>query len=37
MNECLTNDMADTNGLQGAIRPTGFSNIKKMPADFCSA
>ena len=30
--------MADANGLQRAIRPTGFFfNIKKMAADFCSA
>ena len=28
--------MADANGLQRAIRPTGFFNIKKMAADFCS-
>ena len=25
--------MADANGLQGGIRPTGFFNIKKMTAD----
>ena len=30
-------DMADANGLQRAIRPTGFFNIKKIAADFCSA
>ena len=29
--------MADANGLQRPIRPTGFFNIKKMAADFCSA
>ena len=29
--------MADANGLQRAIRPSGFFNIKKMAADFCSA
>ena len=29
--------MADANGLQRAIRPTGVFNIKKMAADFCSA
>ena len=29
-------DMADAKGLQRAIRPTGFFNIKKMAADFCS-
>ena len=29
--------MADANGLQRAIRHTGFFNIKKMGADFCSA
>ena len=33
----LTTDMADANGLRRAIRPTGFFNIKKMAADFCSA
>ena len=37
MNKRLTTDMADANGLQRAIRPTGFFNIKKMAADFCSA
>ena len=36
MNRRLTTDMADANGLQRAIRPTGFFNIKKMAADFCS-
>ena len=35
MNKHLTTDMADANGLQRAIRPTGFFNIKKMAADFC--
>ena len=29
MNKRLTTDMADANGLQRAIRPTGFFNIKK--------
>ena len=29
--------MADASGLQRAIRPTGFFNIKKMAADFYSA
>ena len=37
MNKRLTTDMADANGLQRAIRPTGFFNFKKMSADFCSA
>ena len=37
MNKRLTTDMADANGLQRAKRPTGFFNIKKMAADFCSA
>ena len=37
MNKRLTTDMADANGLQRAIRPTGLFNIKKMTADFCSA
>ena len=37
MNKRLTTDMVDTNGLQRAIRPTGFFNIKKMAADFCIA
>ena len=37
MDKRLTNDMADANGLQRAIRPTGFFNIKNMAADFCSA
>ena len=37
MNKRLTTDMADANGLQRAIRPTGFFNIKRMAADFCSA
>ena len=37
MNIRLTTDMADANGLQRAIRPTGFFNIKKIAADFCSA
>ena len=36
MNKRLMTDMADANGLQRAIRPTGFFNIKKMAADFCS-
>ena len=33
----LTADMANANGLQRAIRPTGFFNIKKMATDFCNA
>ena len=37
MNKRLMTDMADANGLQRAIRPSGFFNIKKMAADFCSA
>ena len=37
MNKRITTDMADANGLQRAIRPTGFFNIKKMTADFCGA
>ena len=37
MNKRLTTDMADANGLQRAIRPTGFFNMKKMAADFCTA
>ena len=37
MNKRLTTDMADANGLQRAVRPTGFFSIKKMAADFCSA
>ena len=37
MNKRLTTDMTDANGLQRATRPTGFFNIKKMAADFCSA
>ena len=37
MNKRLTTDMADANGLQRAVRPTGFLNIKKMVANFCSA
>ena len=37
MNKSLTTYVADANGLQRAIRPTGFFNIKKMAADFCSA
>ena len=37
MNKRLTTDMADANGLQRAVRPTRFFNIKKMAADFCSA
>ena len=37
MNKRLTTDMADAKGLERAIRPTGFFNIKKMAADFCSA
>ena len=36
MSKRLTTDMADTNGLQRAVRPTGFFNIKKMAADLCS-
>ena len=32
----LMTDIVDANGLQRAIRPTGFFNIKKMAADFCS-
>ena len=36
MNKRLTTDMVDANGLQRALRPTGFFNIK-MAADFCSA
>ena len=34
MNKRITTEMADANGLQRAIRPTGFFNIKKMAADF---
>ena len=30
MNKRSTTDMADANGLQRAIRPTAFLNIKKM-------
>ena len=37
MNKRLATDMADANGLQRAIRPTGVFNIKKIAADFCSA
>ena len=37
MNKRLTTDMADANGLQRAVTPTGFFSIKKMAADFCSA
>ena len=37
MNKRLATEMAVTNGLQRAIRPTGFFNIKKMAANFCSA
>ena len=37
MNKRLMTNMADTNGLQRAIRPTRFFNIKKMATDFCSA
>ena len=37
MNKRLTTDMADANGLQRAIRPTRFFNIRKTAADFCSA
>ena len=37
MNKHLATDMADANGQQRAIRPTGFFNIKKMAAEFCSA
>ena len=37
MNKHLTTDIADANGLKRAIRATGFFNIKKMAADFCSA
>ena len=33
-NKRLTTDMADANGLQRAIRPNGFFDIKKMAADF---
>ena len=29
--------MADANGLQIAIRPPGFFNVKKMAVDFYSA
>ena len=29
--------MANANGLQRAIRPIEFFNIKKMAVDFCSA
>ena len=36
-NKRLTTDMADANGLQSVIRPTGLFNITKMAADFCSA
>ena len=35
-NKRLTTDMAGANGLQRAIRPTRFFNIKKMAADICS-
>ena len=34
MNKRLTTDMADANGLQRAVRPTGFFNIKKMAGRF---
>ena len=37
MNKRLTTVRADANGLRRALRPTGFFNIKKMAADFCSA
>ena len=37
MNKHLMTDMADANGLQRAIRPTRFFNIKKIATDFCSA
>ena len=37
MNKRSTTDMAYANRLQRAIRPTGFFNIKKMAADYCSA
>ena len=37
MNKRLTTDTADANGLQRAKTPTGFFNIRKMAADFCSA
>ena len=36
MNKRLRTDMVDANGLKRAIKPTGFFNIKKTPADFCS-
>ena len=36
-NKRLTTDMANANGLQRAIRPTGFFNIETLAADFCSA
>ena len=32
MNKRLTTNMADANGSQRAIRPTGFFNIKKKMA-----
>ena len=34
MNKRFMTDMADANGLQRAIRPTGFLNIKEMATDF---
>ena len=37
MNKRLTTGMADANGLQRAMRPARFFNIKRMAADFCSA
>ena len=37
MNKHLTTDTGDANGLQRAMRPTGFFNIKKMATHFCSA
>ena len=36
MNKRSTTDMAYVNGLQRAIRPTGFFNIKKIAADICT-
>ena len=30
MNKRLTTEMADANGLQRAVRPTGFFNINKI-------
>ena len=37
MNKHLTTDIADANGLQRAIRLTGFFKIKKMATNFCNA